>query len=63
MKKQKEEVVDFTTRIQKSKSEELQKFARRDKRSVSALLIDAIDAYIEAFRDECDPPVKCVRFS
>jgi predicted HicB family RNase H-like nuclease len=47
MKKQKEEVVDFTTRIQKSKSEELQKFARRDKRSVSALLIDAIDAYIE----------------
>ncbi len=46
VKKQKEEIIDFTTRMQKAKSDELQRFARRDKKSVSALLANAIDDYL-----------------
>jgi hypothetical protein len=57
MKKQKEEVVDFTTRIQKSKSEALTKYARYDKRSVSALLADAIDKYLELRDKEYRKPL------
>ncbi len=47
MKTQKSENINVNFRTQRTKLEELTKYARRDKRSVSALLTDALDVYLE----------------